>query len=80
MYYFFKYLVTLLIVLTDYTKQFVNRMCIFVGTENIMSSFKPANSAKLYASPEDMKSVGYRSRSLPAHSSRPQVRYFLCHL
>ncbi|KAJ8889066.1 hypothetical protein PR048_008560 [Dryococelus australis] len=40
----------------------------------VMSSFKPSNSAKLYASPEDMKTVGYRSRSLPAHSSRPQVR------
>lgn len=39
-----------------------------------MSSFKPAASAKLYASPEDVKNVGYRSRSLPAHSSRPQVR------
>nr|CAD7264682.1 unnamed protein product [Timema shepardi] len=40
----------------------------------VMSSFRPANSAKLYASPEDVKTVGYRSRSLPAHSSRPQVR------
>ncbi|KAJ9601176.1 hypothetical protein L9F63_000644, partial [Diploptera punctata] len=41
---------------------------------SIMSSFRPANSAKLYASPEDVKTVGYRSRSLPAHSARPQVR------
>ncbi|KAK7793822.1 hypothetical protein R5R35_014324 [Gryllus longicercus] len=40
----------------------------------VMSSFRPTNSAKLYASPEDVKTVGYRSHSLPAHSSRPQVR------
>ncbi|XP_023289608.1 SH3 and multiple ankyrin repeat domains protein 3 isoform X2 [Orussus abietinus] len=38
----------------------------------VMSSFRPSNSAKLYASPEDTKTVGYRSRSLPA--SRSQVR------
>ncbi|XP_049861071.1 protein shank isoform X5 [Schistocerca gregaria] len=44
------------------------------GSGSIMSSFRPANSAKLYASPEDVKTVGYRSRSLPAHSARPQVR------
>ncbi|XP_075212417.1 SH3 and multiple ankyrin repeat domains protein 3-like isoform X2 [Lycorma delicatula] len=44
------------------------------GTDGIMSSFRPANSAKLYASPEDVKTLGYRSRSLPAHSARPQVR------
>lgn len=42
--------------------------------EGVMSSFRPAASAKLYASPEDMKTVGYRSRSLPSHSTRPQVR------
>ncbi|XP_014481253.1 PREDICTED: SH3 and multiple ankyrin repeat domains protein 2 isoform X2 [Dinoponera quadriceps] len=35
----------------------------------VMSSFRPSNSAKLYASPEDMKTVGYRSRSLPATRS-----------
>lgn len=39
-----------------------------------MSSFRPASNAKLYASPEDVKTVGYRSRSLPSHSSRPHVR------
>lgn len=39
-----------------------------------MSSFRPTNSAKLYASPEDAKTVGYRSRSLPGHSARPHVR------
>lgn len=44
------------------------------GGDGVMSSFKPAASAKLYASPEDVKNVGYRSRSLPTHSSRPQVR------
>ncbi|XP_012252278.2 protein shank isoform X6 [Athalia rosae] len=40
----------------------------------VMSSFRPSNSAKLYASPEDAQTVGYRSRSLPAHSARPHVR------
>ncbi|XP_044255873.1 SH3 and multiple ankyrin repeat domains protein 3 isoform X3 [Tribolium madens] len=39
--------------------------------ENVISSFKPTVNAKLYASPEDMKTVGYRSKSLPSHSSRP---------
>lgn len=38
-----------------------------------MSSFRPSTSAKLYASPEDMKMVGYRSKSLPSHSSRHHV-------
>ena len=28
----------------------------------VMSSFRPSDNAKLYASPEDIKSVGYRSR------------------
>ncbi|KAK5643243.1 hypothetical protein RI129_007088 [Pyrocoelia pectoralis] len=42
--------------------------------EGVASSFRPTTSAKLYASPEDMKTVGYRSRSLPSHSSRTQVR------
>lgn len=40
----------------------------------VMSSFRPANSAKLYASPEDMKSVGYRSLSLPGSAARSQLR------
>ncbi|XP_054289876.1 SH3 and multiple ankyrin repeat domains protein 3-like isoform X2 [Macrosteles quadrilineatus] len=44
------------------------------GGDGVMSSFKPAASAKLYASPEDVKNVGYRSRSLPSHANRPQVR------
>jgi len=42
------------------------------GIYGVMSSFRPSNSAKLYASPEDMKTVGYRSRSLPAN--RPHLR------
>ncbi|XP_065158607.1 SH3 and multiple ankyrin repeat domains protein 3 isoform X3 [Atheta coriaria] len=33
--------------------------------EGIVSSFRPTAAAKLYASPEDMKTVGYRSKSLP---------------
>ncbi|XP_033224258.1 uncharacterized protein LOC117177559 isoform X2 [Belonocnema kinseyi] len=44
------------------------------GGYGVMSSFRPSNSAKLYASPEDMKTVGYRPRSLPAHSTRSHVR------
>ncbi|XP_039305833.1 protein shank isoform X8 [Solenopsis invicta] len=43
-----------------------------VDSYGVMSSFRPSNSAKLYASPEDMKTVGYRSRSLPAN--RPHLR------
>lgn len=42
-------------------------------TDGVMSSFKPASSAKLYASPEDVKTVGFRSRSLPGHGTRSQV-------
>lgn len=44
------------------------------GSYGVMSSFRPSNSAKLYASPEDMKTVGYRSRSLPAHSTGSHIR------
>ncbi|XP_014240790.1 SH3 and multiple ankyrin repeat domains protein 3 isoform X2 [Cimex lectularius] len=43
-------------------------------TDGIMSSFKPASNAKLYASPVDVKTVGFRSRSLPGHGARPQIR------
>lgn len=43
-------------------------------TDGVMSSFKPASSAKLYASPEDVKTVGFRSRSLPGHGTRSQIR------
>lgn len=42
--------------------------------DGVMSSFRPAANAKLYASPVDIKPVGFRSRSLPSHSARPHVR------
>lgn len=42
--------------------------------DGIASSFRPTTSAKLYASPEDIKTVGYRSKSLPSHPSRSQLR------
>ncbi|XP_074037610.1 SH3 and multiple ankyrin repeat domains prosap isoform X2 [Leptinotarsa decemlineata] len=42
--------------------------------ESVVSSFKPTANAKLYASPEDMKTVGYRSKSLPSHSSKSHIR------
>ncbi|XP_062563457.1 SH3 and multiple ankyrin repeat domains protein 2 isoform X2 [Armigeres subalbatus] len=35
----------------------------------IMSSFKPASNAKLYASPQDIRNVGYRTTSVPSSSS-----------
>ncbi|CAH1128889.1 unnamed protein product [Ceutorhynchus assimilis] len=40
--------------------------------EGIASSFNPSASAKLYASPDDMKTVGYRAKSL--QGSRPILR------
>ncbi|CAH1235135.1 unnamed protein product [Diabrotica balteata] len=45
-----------------------------IPDEGIVSSFNPTASAKLYASPEDMKTVGYRSKSLPSHTSKTQIR------
>ncbi|KAE8753257.1 hypothetical protein FOCC_FOCC000180 [Frankliniella occidentalis] len=42
------------------------------SNESYMSSFRPSSSAKLYASPDEIKAVGYRS-TVPANS-RPQVR------
>lgn len=33
--------------------------------DNIMSSFRPADNAKLYASPQDVNSVAFRCRTLP---------------
>lgn len=56
------------------TKSEIGSVPTAVVADGIMSSFKPASSAKLYASPEDVKTVGYRSRSLPGHGSRPQIR------
>lgn len=41
--------------------------------ENYMSSFRPSISAKLYASPDEVKAVGYRSTS--SVNSRPQVSF-----
>jgi hypothetical protein len=38
-----------------------------------MSSFKPSNNAKLYASPEDIKSVGFRPRPLSTPNTRTPV-------
>lgn len=33
---------------------------------SVMSSFKPTDSAKLYASPDDLKSIGYRESGIPS--------------
>lgn len=52
---------------------FLKYTTIIVNFLGIVSSFKPTASAKLYASPEDMKTVGYRSRSLSSQA-RNQVR------
>ncbi|KAF7280771.1 hypothetical protein GWI33_005499 [Rhynchophorus ferrugineus] len=41
--------------------------------EGVASSFNPTASAKLYASPEDMQTVGYRSKS-QSQVSRSQLR------
>ncbi|CAG9854994.1 unnamed protein product [Phyllotreta striolata] len=38
--------------------------------EGVVSSFNPTANAKLYASPEDMRSVGYRSKSAPSHKGQ----------
>ncbi|KAJ1530379.1 hypothetical protein ONE63_005288 [Megalurothrips usitatus] len=43
------------------------------SSETYMSSFRPTSSAKLYASPDEVKALGYRTSTLPANS-RPQVR------
>ncbi|XP_057667503.1 SH3 and multiple ankyrin repeat domains protein 2 isoform X3 [Diorhabda carinulata] len=45
-----------------------------IPDEGIVSSFNPTANAKLYASPEDMKTVGYRSKSLPSHVAKTQLR------
>ncbi|XP_018336270.1 protein shank isoform X2 [Agrilus planipennis] len=45
-----------------------------ISEEGIVSSFKPTASAKLYASPEDMKTVGYRSRSVSSQIAKNQLR------
>lgn len=40
----------------------------------VMSSFRPATSAKLYASPQDIRAVGYRAKQQEQSSNRNQVR------
>lgn len=46
-----------------------------VDVENgeVMSSFRPTDNAKLYASPEDIKTVGFRSRP-PVSTTQPEAR------
>ncbi|KAL1509531.1 hypothetical protein ABEB36_004246 [Hypothenemus hampei] len=41
--------------------------------EGVVSSFNPSTSAKLYASPDDVKIVGYRTKNTP-QASRPVLR------
>lgn len=45
-----------------------------LGDEGVISSFNPTANAKLYASPEDMRTVGYRSKSAPSHAVKSQLR------
>ncbi|KAI5726732.1 hypothetical protein M8J76_007604 [Diaphorina citri] len=45
-----------------------------ISASGLMSSFKPSNNAKLYASPEDIKSVGFRPRPLSTPNSRTPVQ------
>ncbi|XP_053688435.1 SH3 and multiple ankyrin repeat domains protein 1 isoform X2 [Sabethes cyaneus] len=40
-----------------------------IQDSEIMSSFKPASNAKLYASPQDIRNVGYRTTSVTSSSS-----------
>ncbi|XP_055534312.1 SH3 and multiple ankyrin repeat domains protein 1 isoform X5 [Wyeomyia smithii] len=40
-----------------------------IQDSEIMSSFKPASNAKLYASPQDIRNVGYRTTSIASSSS-----------
>ncbi|XP_058834902.1 SH3 and multiple ankyrin repeat domains protein 2 isoform X3 [Topomyia yanbarensis] len=40
-----------------------------IQDSEIMSSFKPASNAKLYASPQDIRNVGYRTASVASSSS-----------
>ncbi|XP_066154300.1 SH3 and multiple ankyrin repeat domains protein 2 isoform X7 [Euwallacea fornicatus] len=43
-------------------------------SEGIASSFNPSANAKLYAAPDDLKTVAYRSKSNASQSSRPILR------
>lgn len=40
----------------------------------MVSSFNPAANAKLYAAPDDLKTVGYRSKNAASQSARPILR------
>lgn len=42
------------------------------SSPGVMSSFRPSDSAKLYASPEEIKSVGYRNPQMLAQLNRMQ--------
>lgn len=53
---------------------YVNNRFNIIHVSGVVSSFRPTTSAKLYASPLDMKPVGYRSKSLPSHASKSQLR------
>lgn len=44
------------------------------GRLGVMSSFRPLSSAKLYASPKDLKSVGYRSQHISTQSMKQHIR------
>ncbi|XP_043466953.1 SH3 and multiple ankyrin repeat domains protein 3 isoform X4 [Leptopilina heterotoma] len=44
------------------------------GRLSVMSSFRPLSSAKLYASPKDLKSVGYRSQYISTQSMKQHIR------
>lgn len=59
---------------TNVIRQKKTNVMFFFMISGVVSSFKPTASAKLYASPEDMKTVGYRSKSLPSHSTKAHVR------
>lgn len=42
--------------------------------KGVVSSFRPTTNAKLYASPEDVKQVVYRSKTVQSSTLRPQLR------
>uniref|UniRef100_A0A182PEV4 SH3 and multiple ankyrin repeat domains protein n=1 Tax=Anopheles epiroticus TaxID=199890 RepID=A0A182PEV4_9DIPT len=44
-----------------------------VQEAEVMSSFKPASNAKLYASPQDIRNVGYRTVNVAGNNSSPSL-------
>lgn len=40
----------------------------------MVSSFNPSANAKLYAAPDDLKTVGYRSKNAASQAARPILR------